>query len=281
MSREYHYLVAGLPDLLFDATKLNVTVPEFKNFVKEQLSDDDNTLAESYFWRYDNQNLLAILQNKEQVFNTKGNLTREDWEVVLDLVKNDELGTFYRHVPGYFKDFIEAYREDRKLFEGASRENELTRLYYGYLLSLDNEFIRNWYGFELDIENILTASVGKKYQIDIENELIGDRELNEKLKKSSARDFGLGNDFPRNDHIFKAVDEPNLLEREKRIDFVKWDVLDEWSFFYYFTIERIFVYLVQLDIIDRWIKLDKKTGEELFNRMLKNLETQNRFPENL
>lgn len=281
MSKEYHYLIAGLPDLLFETTKLNLSVSALKSFVKEQLSIEDYQIIESYFWRYDNQNLLSKLLNTPEKFNEKGNLSQLDWDTVLELIKKDELKSFERNIPSYFKVFIEAFREDKPIFADQSWENQLTRLYFEYLLSLHNDFLQKWYGFEIDLQNILTASISKKYKVNVETELIGEREINDILIKSNAKDFGLGNDFPKIDEVLKLIEESNLLEREKKIDFLKWSILEDWAFFYYFTVERVFVYLLEIDIIDRWISLDKKTGEELFNRMLKNLETQNKFPENM
>jgi len=69
-----------------------------------------------------------------------------------------------------------------------------------------------------------------------------------------------------------------FIEREKRIDLIKWELLDEWTFFYYFTIERIFAYTLKVEIIERWLKLDRETGNKLFSELLNNLETSYEFP---
>ncbi|MFO7656925.1 MAG: DUF2764 family protein [Bacteroidales bacterium] len=272
MRKEYHYLVAGLPDLFFDASKLNFSVSEFKNYLHDELEEDDYRLIESYFWRYDNQNLLDLLNHKEDGFIKSGNLNREDFEMILDLAKDDSLRDYERNIPDYFGWFIQMFKADSSVNHEKSNENRLTDRYYDYLLQTDNRFFREWYEFELNLNNLMTAAYCKKFEIPVEPQLIGSGEINEKLIKSNARDFGIGNEFPKIDHILRAIEETDLLEKEKKIDLIKWELLDERTFFHYFTVEKVFAYALKTDMIERWIKLDKKTGEELFNKLLGDLE---------
>lgn len=279
MRKEYHCLVAGLPELLFDASKLSFALLEFKSHLKDELSTEDYQIIESYFWRYDNQNLLLLLQKKESELNKAGNFDREDFETIFDLIRDDALSGFEKKIPAYVGKFIEAFREEAPLDATKSWENQLTDLYYDFTTGLENSFAREWYAFEKELTNILTASNCKRYQLDIEPELIGSDEITEKLARSNARDFGIGTEFPKMEQILRAIDETELLEKEKKIDLIKWEFLDEKTFFHYFTVERIFAYLLKLEMTDRWIKLDKKTGEELFERILKDLESANKVPE--
>lgn len=279
MRKEYHCLVAGLPELLFDASKLGFAVPEFKSYLKDELSKEDYQIIESYFWRYDNQNLLLLLQKKDNELNQAGNLVREDFETIFLLIRDEALSAFEKKIPAYIGKFIQAFRDESPFDSNKSWENQITELYYGYVTGLENDFVREWYTFEMELNNILTASHCKKYQFDIEPELIGNNELTEKLVKSSARDFGIGTEFPKIEQILRAIDETELLEKEKKIDLIKWEFLDEGTFFHYFTVERILAYLLKLEMIARWIKLDKKTGEELFERLLKDLESTHQLSE--
>ena len=208
-----------------------------------------------------------------------GNLSKEDYETIFALVKDDSLNTFERRIPPYLGHFIRQFNDETLGNSGKSLENQLTERYFDYLLQLNSPFITEWYQFEIDVTNILTASSCKKYQLPVEPELIGFGELNEKLIRSSARDFGIGNDFPKLEMILRAIEESDIMEREKKIDLIKWELLDERTFFHYFTIEKIFAYILKLDIIERWINLDKKTGEELFNRLLNDLESSQNFSE--
>ncbi len=279
MMKEYHCLVAGLPDLIFDISKPGSTLTEFRTYLREELKEEDFRLVQSYFWRFDNRNLLSILQQKEQDLDPAGNITSEDFDSIFTLVKDDSLHTFEKQVPDYFSTFIRAFKNESPVIQGKDWENQLTELYYNYLFSQPNDFIANWYAYEADLKNILTAYNCKKYDIPTDNQVIGSNELTEKLVKSNARDFGISSEFPGIEQILRIIEEDDLLEREKKIDQLKWDMLDEWTFFYYFTIERIFAYMLKIEMIGRWMSLDRITGQEMFEKLLKNLETSQAFPE--
>jgi hypothetical protein len=62
------------------------------------------------------------------------------------------------------------------------------------------------------------------------------------------------------------------VEREKKVDMLKWKWLEDESFFHYFTIERIFVFLMQLEMIERWVTLDKEAGEKTFRELVKGMK---------
>ena len=55
--------------------------------------------------------------------------------------------------------------------------------------------------------------------------------------------------------------------------------MDDNTFFNYFTIEKIFINLVKLEILERWLSFDKDTGADQFNNILKKLESSYEFPE--
>lgn len=279
MRKEYHCLIAGLPELLFDTAKLSTSVADFKSYLREELSAEDFQLIELYFWRYDNENLLILLQQKDEELNVLGNLSREDFDIIFSLVKDDALSGFGKNLPSYFEKFIIAYKNEIPIFQNKSWENQLTDLYFNFLLMQKDEFIKDWYSFELDLTNILTASKCRMFQIETEPELIGNNELTVKLLKNSARDFGIGNEFPKVEQILRSIDETDFLEKEKKIDQIKWELLDERTFFHYFTVEKIFAYVLKLEMIERWLQLDKQTGEELLKKLLIDLESNQKLPE--
>jgi hypothetical protein len=278
MRREYHCLVAGLPELLIDTKKIDFILQEFKNQLEEVLHLSDFKLIKLLFWKYDNLNVLRLLKDPGSKINELGNLSREDFEEIFYLVKDDALYTYEKEIPGYFGQFINAYKNESPVFPGKEWENQITRLYYDYLSTAENKFIRKWFEFEMDLTNILTAANCRKYKLEIKNELIGDNEITEKLIKSNARDFGISYEFPRLESILRATEEENIIDREKRIDLIKWVLLDEWTFFNYFTIERIFAYTIKIEIIERWLKLDRDTGNKLFSDLLNSLEKSYEFP---
>ncbi len=277
MRREYHCLIAGLPELFFDTDKINLTLADFKNLLKEVLHFEDFRLIETFFWRYDNINLLKLLKHPESEINELGNLSKAHIEEIFLLVKDDSLNSFFRDIPAYFGVFINAWKNELPIFPGKEWENQITQLYYTYLSRTDNRFVRNWFEFEMNLTNIITAFNCKKHQLKPDNELIGNNEITEKLIKSSSRDFGISNEFPKLESIINALDEENIIDKEKRIDIIKWELLNDWSFFHYFTVEKVFTFTLQVEIVQRWLALDKETGQKLFNSLLSNLEKSYEF----
>jgi hypothetical protein len=138
-----------------------------------------------------------------------------------------------------------------------------------------NEYVRN----ELNLRNVLTALNGRKYDMDVSVDIIGDGDIEHALKKSRARDFGLANDIDNLESIIHLHEIPNLLDRELKLDLMRWQSLDEATFFNYFSIEKVLAFIVKVFIVERWISLDEEKGKELFKRLITDLENSYEFPE--
>jgi hypothetical protein len=54
--------------------------------------------------------------------------------------------------------------------------------------------------------------------------------------------------------------------------------LENATFFNYFTIERIFAFLLQLEMVERWILMDKERGSKLFRQMIDSLKNDVQIP---
>lgn len=278
MSKQYHYLVAGLPDILFDDNKTPVTLGEFYESLKEVISGADLEILKLFFYRYDNGNLTARLKNAEAPINELGNLTAEELDELIQLVKEGSINDINKSTPAYLIDFIEAYFNEEPINANKSWELQLTELYYKHVTQNENEFANKFFQFESDALNLGTAIQCRKNNVEVPIHLIGNSEVTNKLAKSTTRDFGLSDEIEMLDQLLKVYDEDNLLEREKKLDLITWSYLDEKSFFHYFTIERIFSFVVKLSVVERWMGLDKETGKELFNELIKSLENSYEIP---
>ncbi len=278
MSKDYYYLVAGLPDLLIEDKKVSVSTIEFRDYLKEHLSEKEMEDLLLFFWQFDNINILNRLNNKEE-FTPSGNLTSEQVDELINAAKDSSFDSLEFKVPAYLIEFIEAFKNDQPFFPGKTWGLQLTELYYRFITQGGNQFINNWFGFEKKLNNLITAINCRSSDLPIDNQLVGSGEMVEKLQKSSARDFGLNDDdIPETDRVLKAIETTDLLEQEKRIDTLRWELLDDWSFFHYFSLEKLFVFLIKLSIIERWMSLDKTKGLELFKELLNSLETSYEFP---
>ena len=60
----------------------------------------------------------------------------------------------------------------------------------------------------------------------------------------------------------------DILARERGLDDLMWQEIDELTRMDVFDIEAILGFTAKLKIIDRWNKLDPETGRELFRKLV-------------
>jgi len=271
--RNYYYLVSGLADIIIDGNKPGETSLEFKNELAEQLHTSDYKLAELLYLHYDNKNLLNLLLKQEKQFITHGNYTEDYLE---EQIKEPT------DIVDYMKQLIYNYRAETSEKSNLSYENELQSLYYEYVLQIKNNFLEQWFKFDGDVKNILTAANCHKYGYDIEKHLIRVKEeddVYETLTKRGLKADLLAAEVPDADKIVQIVEsEMNISEKEKALDNIRWEFLDEHTFFNYFNIEKILSYIIKLKIVERWIELDDETGKALFNKLINDIKMSYNFP---
>ena len=67
-------------------------------------------------------------------------------------------------------------------------------------------------------------------------------------------------------------DEQNLVEKEHKIDLIRWEQALELTSFDYFNINAILSYLVRINIVARWAVLDAKRGRDMLERIMAELD---------
>ena len=107
----------------------------------------------------------------------------------------------------------------------------------------------------------------------VEEVTVGGGDVVEQLERSSAADFGLRGELPYIDAVIAAVnDEANLVEKEHKIDLIRWNEAVELATFDYFDINSILSYLSRVNIVARWTQLDAVRGREMFERLMAELD---------
>lgn len=270
MARQnYYYLVAGLPDITIEQGKLQTGTLEFLEELKGALSKSDYALVEPLLLPVDNRNLLILLNKEDKALSPDGVYPPE---VLIEEVKEPVT------LRPYLQRFIESFKAETRLYPNLTPENELATLFYEEMLETRNEFLHQWFEFELNLKNILLVLSARKNNIPYENQVIGHGTVAETIRKSNARDLGIQAEWPWIDKVLQIVEIDDILAREKAIDLLRWNYLDELNTFNYFSVEVLIAYLVKLGIVERWLKLDLPTGEEMFRRMLGELHNSYEFP---
>lgn len=272
----YYCLVAGLPDLSLDDGKLNYTVANFKSELYPELSDKDKRLIDLFYLKFDNANLLKLLKDKEAETASEGNFSSEELLALAASVREGDAPD--KKYPSYLYEFVAAYLE-LPAEELHRAEDMLAAYYYAYAMKCGNGFVSSWFEFNLNINNILAALAARKYRMDVSQVVVGDTEVCEMVRTSNARDFGLTEMLDYFEPLLRIAETEDLVEREKKIDVLKWNWMEDAVFFNYFTVERIFVFLMRLEMIGRWIAMDKEKGSEIFRQMIDKLKGEVEIPE--
>ena len=271
----YYCLVAGLPDISLDDGKLSYSVSDFKAELYPDLSAQDRKLIDLFYLKFDNTAILKLLKNKDTVIEDKGNFSAEELLQLIEAVREGD--TPDKKYPSYLVNFVSQYLQlsQDELYRA---DDLLAALYYSYGMSSNNAFIASWFEFNLNLNNILAALAARKYKLEVSSVIVGATSICEQLRTSNARDFGLNETLEYFEALQRIADIEELVEREKKVDMLKWKWLEDESFFHYFTIERIFVFLMQLEMIERWISLDKERGNQLFRSIIESLKNEVQIP---
>ncbi len=277
-AEKYQYLVAGLPDLMMDAEKLSLSIVAFRDVLEEQLPNKDLQLVRFFFLPFDNQNLLNLLNGVDFEFDTRGNFSREYLEALAEDKSPQTTIEQPANIDEYFEKFIIHFKNDIALYPGKRWEDQLTNHFYDFVLSSKHLFIYEWFFFDRSLRNVQIGMNANNHDFSVEKNLIGNDEVTHAILNVSAKDFGLSNDYDFVPSLMSLFEGTTLVEREYRIDQLKWQKLDDLTTFNYFSIEVILAFLVKLQIVERWFSLSEEKGREMFDLLFKNLQNSYEFP---
>lgn len=273
----YYYLIAGLPELQTDGQKLKHTLIELKEELARSLSASDMAMINYFFMQYDNQNVLKLLSDIEAETDERGTISKEEIIEFISNYKKKEADTskkLYR----YLKHFITSHISDEPVLPELNLEDKLTSLFYEHALKCKNEFIASWFEFNLILTNVLVATNCIKYGIDRHKAIIGHSEIIDSIRNSNAKDFGISTILPEIDEMVRIAEEPDFYERERKIELLKWNWLEDKGFFHFFDMEYLFIYLLKVEMLQRWITLAKSSGSDIFREMISKLQHSFEFP---
>lgn len=271
MEHNYYYFIAGLPEIFFDDKKTPLSLPEFMEYAEESLDRKSINAIKALAFSNDNDMLLSILK-KEDVDESKYTIfSKSQMEIELEQEEFSDL------LPSYMLDFIRDYRLEKPEIK-ENPEKAMTEMYYNYIMSFPNEFIRKYADFTLNLKNLVTALVAKKHGKNVEVEIIGDNDFARAIKKSNLKDFGLG-DYELTEKVISIMNNNNLVERERRLDGLIWDFLENGTTFKYFSLDNIISFFIYLKIIDRWSTMKSDRGREIFMEMVEKFKNTFEFSE--
>ena len=266
--KNYYCLVAGLREYTLDADTKGFDAKEIVDEILEELSTADAAAVRLLYGYYDCENIIALRAGRA-AYNPLGNIAREQLENEL---KQPAL------LPEAVARVVRAYNEpEGEWAEGLdmthSFEKAIFTAYYAECAASKCRFLREWAEFDRTLRNVAAAAVARTLDRTIDGVTVGGGDVVEQLHRSSAADFGLRGELAYIDAVIAAVnDEQNLVEKEHKIDLVRWVYAAELSSFDYFNINAVLSYLVKINIVARWSLLDVKRGREMLERLMTELD---------
>lgn len=269
---DYIAFIAGLPEVARDDRKLPLAMEEFREQLAYYLKGKDRVLMDLFFLPNDHVQVLRLLRKQEAA---EGLQTVYPLRVLEEAVANPEAD---KQLPSYLREFIADYKEERLRYEVAE-ENVLSWMYYDYMMQSRNRLVREYAEFVMNVRNLVAALNARKYGREVTREVIGDNDFAQALRTSNAKDFGLAQDYEFVDRVISLMNNDDLVVRERGLDMLIWDFLDEAVTFEYFSVERVMAYLLQLLIVERWSKMDSESGRKVFREMVERLRKSFQFDE--
>ena len=270
MAKQYYCLIAGLREYTLDSDRKGFDAVTIRREIEEELTLRDRGILRTFYRFYDIENIANRMAGHSR-FNTLGNLPHE---ALTDTLEHSE------ELPESIRRILHAYRDpDDKAYDeidtSVSLEHALLSAYYQECAQSKNRFVREWYAFDQNLRNVCAAFAARRAGIAISEVTIGQNEITEALTRNSASDFGLRGELDYLDQVIAAIqNDENLLDKEHRIDMVRWNMADELTTFDYFNLNHILAYLVKINIIHRWVALDPARGRAMFDRMIAELSSR-------
>lgn len=267
---DYIAFIAGLPEIAWDDRKLSLTVGEFRAQLKDYIRGRDEQLVDLFFLPNDNAQVLRLLNKQEA---DPGLTTVYPVKLLEDEIQEPD-----KMIPSYLREFITDFKEEHLRYE-VSPENVLSWMYHDYMMKADNLLVRKYAEFSMNLKNLVAALNARKYGMNVAREIIGSNEFAVVLRTSNAKDFGLGMDYLYVEKVIALMENDNLVERERGLDLIIWNFLDEAVMFEYFSLERVISYMLRLMIVERWSKMNSESGRKVFMEMIEKFRQSFQFEE--
>jgi hypothetical protein len=139
-----------------------------------------------------------------------------------------------------------------KLMEEGFDENTLGVDFYAKAAESKNRFIREYFDFDGRLRNMKVEYLAKRLGKQGENYLV---ELPEA-------------DFEEEKQIQDILANADFVEREQKMDDLKWEKASDIARMDYFNMNAILAFLVKAKTVQRWAELDPAKGQEMFKKLV-------------
>ena len=154
--------------------------------------------------------------------------------------------------------------ETVRLIEDGFNKEKIGLEFYKEALAHSSAFIREFFQFDLNVRNAkvryLNEALGRAPQKDVLS-----------MADPDAEELGIEveePEFKEEARLQAILEGKDILARERGIDDLYWDKIDEITLFDYLNFSKILGMVVKMMIIRRWLILDEERGREMFKRLV-------------
>ena len=155
-------------------------------------------------------------------------------------------------------------RKTLELIEDGFNKEKIGLEFYKNALASRSAFIRDFFQFDLNVRNAkvryLNAALGRDPQKDVLS-----------MADPDAEELGIETEepeFKEEARLQGILEGKDILARERGIDDLYWDKIDEITLFDYLNFSKVLALVVKMMIIRRWLLLDEEAGRAMFKRLV-------------
>lgn len=294
---KYYGLIAGLPELSLEVAKPPISSAELREEMLTQLSSADRALLELVDLEHIHQSVLSLgaEDSTESPEEASEQLEQEPTEV--DPVLGTHLGSLPRvyqaiasaerlpkhQLPTYILQYLqerfapkaeESEDQEQAPAHQLGAEDRLAQLYYAYVRGKGKGFLSRWFALNQTLRNVMVVHTCKALGWDATAYVVGQTHVEQQLLTSKAPDYDLSDDVPEIGRMVQIAEEADITKRERMIDALKWEWLEEECFGKVFDIDSLLAYYLRLQILERWTRLNAEAGEATFRQIVHGLKAE-------
>ncbi len=143
-------------------------------------------------------------------------------------------------------------------------KEQISPEFYKEALSHGKSFIREFFLFDMNVRNQKVRYLNQALGRDPEKDVL-------KLRDPEAEETGLEPEepeFKESAKLQSILEGHDILARERGIDDLYWEKIDEITLYDYLNFDKILGMAVKMMIIRRWLILDEETGRAMFKKLV-------------
>lgn len=282
----YYALISGLPDLYVEQTSVEISSDEYLEVLNTKLTKGDHGLLDILLYEKLVKQISDIIE-KNLIISTDTEIIEPENEYNVCIINELNLIRYQAEegfvlstgkLPQFIRTFVYNYylQGDDELSTISSVYDSLSVEYFEFAQSSNNKFISKWFTLNKNIKNILAVYTSNKLGWTAEKYILGTTEVENSIRRLNKNEL-ISLDVIHNiEEILKVANIEDITERERALDILRWNWLDEYNFTNIFGIENVLSYYIKLLIIERWANLNKERGSKIFRDIINELKKTGR-----